>query len=134
MGDKEITRTIADQNQLRRKIQMRYESPSKNSSEGEGHSVDNGMAMKKVLIRYYMTSMNSKRIHLDEEHRVCGFCGTKETSLWRRIGDIIVCNACGLYYRIHGKIRTKKITRGRKSKTSSEIAEEETEEENTPET
>lgn len=117
MGDKEI-RNAADQNQLRRKIEMRYKSAEEGVPEKRVRN--RGMLMKKVLIRYYMTNMNNRRVHLDEENRVCGFCGTKETSLWRRIGDIMVCNACGLYYRIHGKIRNKTITRGRKSKQPAE--------------
>ena len=35
---------------------------------------------------------------------VCSNCGTGTTTLWRRIreGSCIVCNACGLYYKVHG--------------------------------
>lgn len=32
----------------------------------------------------------------------CAHCGTTKTTLWRRLGDIVVCNACGLYHRMHG--------------------------------
>ena len=34
----------------------------------------------------------------------CSNCGTGTTTLWRRIkeGSCIVCNACGLYYKVHG--------------------------------
>eukprot|EP00866_Antonospora_locustae_P000093 jgi/Antlo1/93/1323 len=33
---------------------------------------------------------------------LCAHCGTTKTSLWRRLGDAVVCNACGLYHRMHG--------------------------------
>ncbi|KAI5189862.1 hypothetical protein NEMIN01_0725 [Nematocida minor] len=119
MGEKEI-RKIPDQNQLRRKIEMRYESPGKPKPEVQMQPIDKGIEIKKVLIKHYMSTMHTRRVHIDESNRVCGFCNTHETSLWRRIGDIIVCNACGLYYRIHGKIRSKTISRGRKTKASAE--------------
>lgn len=32
----------------------------------------------------------------------CAHCGTTNTSLWRRLDDVVVCNACGLYHRMHG--------------------------------
>ena len=34
----------------------------------------------------------------------CANCGTGTTTLWRRIkeGSTVVCNACGLYYKVHG--------------------------------
>ena len=36
----------------------------------------------------------------------CTNCGTSSTSLWRRDGEgKPVCNACGLYYKLHGKKR-----------------------------
>lgn len=33
---------------------------------------------------------------------VCLHCNTKETSLWRRLDGKTVCNACGLYFKMHG--------------------------------
>lgn len=39
------------------------------------------------------------------ERRVCSFCETTVTTLWRRVGASVVCNACGLYYKMHGKVR-----------------------------
>ncbi len=37
----------------------------------------------------------------------CTNCGTSSTSLWRRDRDngTPVCNACGLYHKLHGKNR-----------------------------
>jgi hypothetical protein len=36
----------------------------------------------------------------------CTNCGTTKTSLWRRDkAGLPVCNACGLYYRLHGRPR-----------------------------
>lgn len=35
----------------------------------------------------------------------CANCETKHTPLWRKCEGQIVCNACGIYYRTHGKPR-----------------------------
>jgi hypothetical protein len=36
---------------------------------------------------------------------ICSNCSTSTTTLWRRNGDgLPVCNACGLYYKLH-KVR-----------------------------
>lgn len=40
----------------------------------------------------------------------CVLCGATVTSLWRRIGGTSVCNACGLYYKLHGRMRN--VNRG----------------------
>ncbi|OMJ09972.1 Transcription factor elt-1, partial [Smittium culicis] len=38
----------------------------------------------------------------------CANCNTNKTPLWRRCGpDMLLCNACGLYYRLHNKHRSK---------------------------
>lgn len=33
---------------------------------------------------------------------VCAHCSATETSLWRRLDGKTVCNACGLYFKMHG--------------------------------
>ncbi len=35
----------------------------------------------------------------------CAHCTTKETPLWRKADGRTVCNACGIYWRMHGKQR-----------------------------
>ncbi|KAJ2378702.1 hypothetical protein H4S02_007296 [Coemansia sp. RSA 2611] len=39
--------------------------------------------------------------------KVCSNCGTSETPTWRRhmVSGMCVCNACGLYYKLHKKDR-----------------------------
>ncbi|KAF7684051.1 GATA-binding factor A [Astathelohania contejeani] len=37
--------------------------------------------------------------------RVCYHCGSSKTTLWRRVNGEFVCNACGLYYKMHGAVR-----------------------------
>ncbi|EHY65940.1 hypothetical protein NEAUS04_2348 [Nematocida ausubeli] len=119
MNTKKI-RSDRDQKKLRKKIEMLYESPEKVKYSPPASTLTKSIQAKKILIRYYMDTMQTRRVSIHESQKVCGFCQTRETSLWRRIGDIVVCNACGLYYRIHGKIREKTITRGRKAKNLSE--------------
>lgn len=47
---------------------------------------------------------------LNQENFSCAQCRTKDTPLWRKHNNEIVCNACGLYYRTHGGIgRPKKL-------------------------
>lgn len=40
---------------------------------------------------------------------ICINCGTEKTTLWRRIGDKVNCNACALYYNLHKKERPKHL-------------------------
>lgn len=40
-----------------------------------------------------------------DDSQACTHCHTQSTSLWRKINGIIVCNACALYQKLHGKPR-----------------------------
>ncbi|EJW02859.1 hypothetical protein EDEG_02739 [Edhazardia aedis USNM 41457] len=42
---------------------------------------------------------------------VCSHCGTNDTSLWRKVENKTVCNACGLYYKMHGVKRPGTLKR-----------------------
>lgn len=39
----------------------------------------------------------------------CAHCGSENTPLWRHLEDIIVCNACWLYYKSHKEKRPIKL-------------------------
>jgi len=39
------------------------------------------------------------------EGQSCSHCSTTKTSLWRRRGGRLVCNACALYEKLHGEPR-----------------------------
>lgn len=55
---------------------------------------------------------------------VCSHCGTSTTSLWRKLDNEDICNACALYYKLHNKKRPdsliKPIIRRRKRQKKSE--------------
>ena len=62
-------------------------------------------------------------------HTLCSNCKTQTTSLWRRnIQGQIVCNACGLYVKLHKKDRPMDMrkdivrTRNRKEEGTSNSA------------
>jgi len=69
-------------------------------------------------------------LHCDEQSAsrrmglMCSNCGTSKTSLWRRNQNgEPVCNACGLYFKLHGVVRPQTMkkdsiqTRKRKPKS-----------------
>lgn len=43
--------------------------------------------------------------------KICTNCGIKHTTAWRRLNNDLVCNACGLYYKLHGKRRPEFMRR-----------------------
>ncbi|PVU85745.1 hypothetical protein BB560_006927 [Smittium megazygosporum] len=49
----------------------------------------------------------------------CSNCSTRSTPLWRKCGpDTLLCNACGLYFRLHNKHRPKALNLSGKGKDS----------------
>ncbi|KAJ7082481.1 hypothetical protein C8R44DRAFT_558151, partial [Mycena epipterygia] len=47
----------------------------------------------------------------------CSHCHTRQTSVWRRNSDgDHVCNACGVYQRLHGRERPLSLTKHTKPK------------------
>jgi len=54
----------------------------------------------------------------DQNAKVCFNCGTTSTPLWRKDKalDIIMCNACGIYFKNHGKHRPVSLSQASPSK------------------
>ena len=48
----------------------------------------------------------------DSSVLACSHCHTEATSLWRRITDKLMCNACALYYKLHGVMRPLHLNTG----------------------
>ena len=44
----------------------------------------------------------SQQLSQQDGTKSCGNCGTTHTSLWRKVNEMIMCNACGIYYKNHG--------------------------------
>lgn len=84
------------------------------------HSLCNacGLYLKQYkTMRPLVPRNRSQAAKKDEENIVCTNCEATKTSLWRKDehGQVI-CNACGLYYKLHGKprpvaMRKEKISR-----------------------
>jgi transcription elongation factor Elf1 len=55
---------------------------------------------------------------VDEQPKICYNCGTMSTPLWRkdRNLNIIMCNACGIYFKNHGRHRPISLSSGVQSK------------------
>lgn len=65
----------------------------------------------------FVSTPSSMSINMDSEEQTCGHCGTRNTPLWRRHPheeNVFLCNACGLFLRMHGIPRPEKL---RKNKT-----------------
>lgn len=68
-------------------------------------------AHKKMRPVELQQSRASKRIRVRAD--VCINCNARETPLWRRIATgETVCNACGLYYKLHGAHRPLEAGKG----------------------
>ncbi len=57
------------------------------------------------------TKVKKPRIKSDNKlwrerfHGVCGHCQVRVTPLWRKVDNTVVCNACGIYFKTHGRLR-----------------------------
>lgn len=60
-----------------------------------------------LLLFFYQQPSLAKRVDL-----ACSNCGTRTTTIWRRnpLGEM-VCNACGLYYKLHNVNRPATMRR-----------------------
>lgn len=47
-----------------------------------------------------------------QERSCCAHCRTESTSLWRKVGDDLMCNACALYLKLHGFNRPLHLNTG----------------------
>lgn len=71
------------------------------SKEGKTKNVTIGPNGKPVKRR-----LNSKKANGEQGTIVCSNCGTTKTPLWRRNANgESLCNACGLFYKLHGVVR-----------------------------
>lgn len=68
------------------------------------HHDENPSRVKKRKLE--KSVLKTKSSTMNAFHGVCCHCGTKDTPLWRKVNDTIVCNACGIYWKTHGKVRT----------------------------
>ncbi|KAM0678895.1 hypothetical protein BDAP_000680 [Binucleata daphniae] len=88
-AENEFKRTYTGWSNLYRSM-----ASSTNQNESVNNMYQRGNVNKNQYTQnYYQNYMNEP---------VCLHCNTKETSLWRRLEGKTVCNACGLYYKMHG--------------------------------
>ena len=89
-----------------------YDSKFQVQNEGQlnsfnYHTVDNKQEIKSVTVRptLEITTCQDPTTLLPAALRTtCTNCGTQKTCLWRKDGEtgLPVCNACGLYFKLHG--------------------------------
>ena len=86
-----------------------YEGPSSSPQPGPSARQSSLSLLKQTPILCNKPSMKPKPAPGPKGPPcVCSNCGTHETSLWRKAKDgsnLTVCNACGLYAKLHGKPR-----------------------------
>jgi hypothetical protein len=59
---------------------------------------------------------------LQQKENICFNCSTSITSLWRRLEGNLVCNACSLYQKLHGKPRPMELKADRIKKRNRRAA------------
>ncbi|RVD91480.1 glucocorticoid receptor-like DNA-binding domain protein [Tubulinosema ratisbonensis] len=60
-------------------------------------------------INSYDYNYYGNEVYKYDVESVCSHCGATKTSLWRKLHGKIVCNACGLYYKMHNQIRPQSM-------------------------
>ena len=82
----------------------------------------NGTARPLARSSTQRSSLSASSSKSRPEGTACANCATTTTTLWRRIKEnVTVCNACGLYFKVHGRDRPTQLrkdvvqTRKRKS-------------------
>ena len=75
-----------------------YSSNSSEDSEGEGSASSSSRAASSSEALLIGTIDGSKK-------QTCLNCGVSQTPLWRKCTEGYLCNACGLYFKIHGYAR-----------------------------
>lgn len=73
-------------------------------------SISNGINNEPANDTYFEESQDtygheSPHFQITGSEPYCVHCMTKETSLWRKLDGKSVCNACGLYFKLHGVVR-----------------------------
>ena len=83
----------------------------------------NGTARPLARSSTQRSSLSTSSSKSRPEGTACANCATTTTTLWRRIKEnVTVCNACGLYFKVHGRDRPTQLrkdvvqTRKRKQK------------------
>jgi len=86
--------------------------------------MDSGRLDKRIkkdtdILGRFASQKPVKMAPVDDQHaKVCFNCGTTSTPLWRKDKalDIIMCNACGIYFKNHGKHRPVSLSQSSPSK------------------
>ncbi|TBU07561.1 GATA zinc finger domain-containing protein [Hamiltosporidium magnivora] len=77
------------------------------SSSGMPNTIEKWDAIRRLIKRKKNREIPTMQRNpittvVQTQKNVCAHCGTEKTSLWRRFEGMFVCNACGLYYKMHG--------------------------------
>jgi hypothetical protein len=83
---------------------------SNNNSSTTSKSISKDGKTKGIIIgpngKPVKRRLNSKKTNNEQGNIVCSNCGTTKTPLWRRNANgESLCNACGLFYKLHGVVR-----------------------------
>jgi len=55
-----------------------------------------------IINRFFLLQINQLKTTVKKTGITCSNCNTYTTTLWRQNGDgLPVCNACGLYKKLH---------------------------------